>query len=216
MNQQNTSYHYLNATGKIDYTLLNDYMFRAIMQKHEDVLKGLTCATLQLESGDIKSIHIENPIELGKAIDNKEFVMDIKVLLNNDTLINFELQVINYSDWPDRSLSYLCRNYDHLHHGEEYNDSMSAIHVGILDFNLFPDYPEFFAQYQLLNIKNHHVYNDKFQLRVLELNHINLATEEDKKYGLDKWAALFNRNLGGVEAVGKDMSGNGKSYRTVI
>ena len=26
---------------------------------------------------------------------------------------------------------------------------------------------------------------------MVELNHINLATEEDKAYGIDKWAALF-------------------------
>ena len=32
---------------------------------------------------------------------------------------------------------------------------------------------------------------DKFELKVLQLNQIELATEEDKLYNLDEWARLF-------------------------
>lgn len=41
-----------NATGKIDYTLLNDCMFRTVMQRNRKVLKGLVCALLHLRPGD--------------------------------------------------------------------------------------------------------------------------------------------------------------------
>ena len=37
-----------NATGKIDYTLMNDYMFRAVLQENEKVLKGLVSSLLYL------------------------------------------------------------------------------------------------------------------------------------------------------------------------
>lgn len=67
----------------------------------------------------------------------------------------------------------------------------SAIHIGILDFSLFRETPEFYAGYKLMNEKNHHIYSDKFQLRVLELNQVELATEEDQKYQIDRWAKLF-------------------------
>ena len=43
----------------------------------------------------------------------------------------------------------------------------------------------------LMNVRNHQLYTGKFQLSVLDLNKIHLATEEDKKYQLDYWAALF-------------------------
>ena len=39
--------------------------------------------------------------------------------------------------------------------------------------------------------KNHLLYSDKFTLSVVSLKHIDLATEEDKAYGIDYWAALF-------------------------
>ena len=47
------------------------------------------------------------------------------------------------------------------------------------------------ATYKLLNVKNHNVYTDKFIINVVDLTRINMATKEDKLYGVDKWAAFF-------------------------
>ena len=44
----------------------------------------------------------------------------------------------------------------------------------------------------LLNTKNHRIFTRKFSLVVIELNNTELATDEDRKYGIDKWAKLFN------------------------
>ena len=41
------------------------------------------------------------------------------------------------------------------------------------------------------NVKYHNVYTDKFMLHVIELNNVELATEEDHAYGIDKWASFF-------------------------
>ena len=106
MTQSNTictpATSYLNATGKIPYNMMNDYMFQAILQKNQNVLKGL-----------------------------------------------------------------------------------------IPDFQPFPDNIEFYSLYKLLNIKNNHLYSDKFALGVIDLTHIGLATQEDKAYQIDHWARLF-------------------------
>ena len=67
----------------------------------------------------------------------------------------------------------------------DYEEVKPTVHIGFLDFTLFEDYPEFHATYMLLNIKNHNLYSSKFMLKVIELNHIELATEEDKKFGID-------------------------------
>ena len=183
---------YEDATGTIDYTLTNDYMFRAILQSNEKVLRGLIGSLLHLKQEEIQTVEITNPIELGKAINNKNFILDIRVLLNNNAIINLEMQVSNHGDWPDRALSYLCRAFDNLQKGKEYEQVLPAIHIGILDFILFPDDPEFYSTNKLMNVKSHKVFNDKFVLNVLSLKQIELATEEDKVWDLDKWAALFS------------------------
>ena len=179
------------ATGAIPYGFTNDYMFRAILQKNIGVLKALICSMLHISPDQVKSLVITNPIILGQYIDSKEFILDIKVTLNDNTHIDLEMQVKNESNWEDRSLSYLCRSYDQLVTGEDYINSGAAIHIGFLNFTPFPEAPEFYAKYKLLNIKNHRLYTSKFELNVLDLTHIELATEEDKAYGIDYWARLF-------------------------
>ena len=112
-------------------------------------------------------------------------------MLNDDTLINLEMQVLNEHNWPERSLSYLCRAYDQLYRGQKYEEALPVVHIGFLDFTLHPSNPEFYATYKMLNIKNHLVYSDKFRLSVVNLKCIELATEEDKAYKIDYWAAIF-------------------------
>lgn len=185
------SYGLETATGIIDYSFMNDYMFRAILQKNKRVLKALICALLHLHPSGIKSIEITNPIKLGDSITDKNFILDIHICMNNNTLINLEMQVENQLNWSERSLSYLCRTFDHLEKGDDYQTAKSAIHIGFLNFTPFDKVPEFYATYKLLNIKNHYIYSDKFTLSVVDLTQTDLATEEDKAWGIHTWARLF-------------------------
>lgn len=180
-----------NATGTIDYCFTNDYMFRAILQENKEVLTALICSFLHLKHSEVTSVVITNPIKLGEHIDDKDFILDIVVLLNHNVSINLEMQVANYMNWEERSLCYLCRSFDQLNAGQDYNETKPAIQIGFLNFTLFPEHPEFYATYKLLNIKNHHLYSDKFTLSVVNLTQIDMATEEDKNWGIDYWAKLF-------------------------
>lgn len=63
--------------------------------------------------------------------------------------------------------------------------------IGLLDYTLFPEYPEFYTTYEFRNVKNYHLYSDKLRLCVLNLSRIDLATEEDRQYQIDYWASLF-------------------------
>ena len=179
------------ATGIIPYTFLNDYMFRVILQKHKNVLRSIVCACLKLEVGDVQDIVVQNPIEFGEAIDDKTFILDINVLLNNNTIINLEMQVLDLKDWPERSLSYLARSYDNVAKGDEYINVKPVYHIGFLNYTLFPEYPEFFSKYRMMNIKNHNVYTTKFNLYVVDLTQIKLATQEDVDTGLVYWTQVF-------------------------
>ena len=60
-----------------------------------------------------------------------------------------------------------------------------------MGYDLFPERPEFYAKYLLSNTRTHAVYAPLLGVNVLSLNRIALATEEDKKSGLDDWARMF-------------------------
>ncbi len=179
------------ATGRIPYNMTNDYMFRAVFQSSNKALRGLICSLLHLADSEVTSVEITNPILLGDSIDDKEFRLDIHLLLNDRTRINLEMQIANRLNWPNRSVMYLCRSYDQLNRGQDYKDARPAIHIGLLDYTLFEDHPEFYAAYKLINIKNHQVYNDDLTLYVVDLTRIDLATEEDRHYHIDSWARLM-------------------------
>ena len=188
-NGKNVSY--MEASGEVLYNMTNNYMFRYILQKNEKVLKGLICSLLHLHPEEVTKVEITNPINLSGDITGKEFILDINVILNNNTRINLEMQVANEYNWPERSLSYLCRSFDQLYRGQKYEEVLPVIHIGFLNFTLHPKAPEFYATYQMLNIRNHLVYSDKFILSVVNLNQIEMATDEDKSHNIDYWAYIF-------------------------
>lgn len=187
----NVLYQYMNATGEIKYNMTNDYMFRMVLQRDKNTLTNLISCVLDIPLHMILDVKIENVIEPGAAINNKEYQLDIMVLLNGNTYINLEMQVVNYNNWPERSLSYLCRRFDNVSRGKDYSTVKPVYHIGFLDYTLFENHPEFFAKYQIRNAQDGYLYTDKFNLYVVELNNINFASDYDKRLGIDSWAKLF-------------------------
>ena len=181
----------MEFTGNIPYTLKNDYMFKAVFQENEKVLKGFLSSLLNIPVQSIQTIHIENPIILGETVTNKSTCLDILLVLNNNSRINIELQVVSQPYWINRSLTYLCRLYNHLDVGEHYDQALKSIHISIIDFQLFTNEETFYSQNLLMDIKNHRIYSDNLCLNVLSLKHIENATQEERDSGLYDWAKLF-------------------------
>ncbi len=186
-----TGKEYLKATGNLKFGLTNDYLFRIVFQKNKYALKGLLSSVLHLQDDEIIDINIKNTIIPGKSITDKEYRMDIVAILNNNTSIDLEMQLCNWDDWPERSLSYLCREFDDLHRGKQYSEVLPTYQIGLIDFTLFPDHPEFNALYQMRNAKDGHLYTGKFNLIVISFNQTDLATAEDISSGLTEWVKLF-------------------------
>lgn len=190
MSNNNIYHSSIPQSGNLCYNMTNDYMFRAVLQKNNKVLKGLIGALLHLDPESIE-VEITNPIILGKSFENKDMILDINVIINGQTRLNLEMQIVNYHNWKERSLSYLCRSFDNVYKGDDYIKAIPVIQISFLDFDLFPENPEFYATYMMKNIKNDIIYTDKMHLSVIELNHTELATDEDRRYGIDQWVTFF-------------------------
>ncbi len=174
------------------YGMQNDYMFHAVLQKNEEVLRNLLATLLEMDEAAIVSCHIENPIELGKEIEGKECILDVKLTLNHAKIINIELQVYKQTYWVERSLLYWARAYDNLKSGEDYSKLLPTYHIGILDFTLFEEHPKFMGKYQLMDVEDQFLYSDKLCIKVLDLTQLDAARKRaniNKK--LVKWASIF-------------------------
>lgn len=184
-------YTYKEATGKLKFSLVNDAFFHFLLQYNEEVCKDLLCSLLHMDKSNIYSIQVLNPIKVGETIVSKEFVLDILVRFNNGAYINLEMQVVNEHNWTDRSLSYVGRLLNQLKKGAPYESLQPVVHIGFLNYTLFPEYPEFLASYRLLNQKNNNLYTDKLTIYVVDLTKIDLATKEDMAYHIDLWGKFF-------------------------
>ena len=180
-----------HLSGPISYPLTNDYMFRAIVQKSNNVLRHLIAAMLHIPLEEITSCTILNPIILGETINDKTCILDVKVILNNSKLINIEMQMSHLENWPDRAVFNLSRMYCNIDSGQTYKEILPAVHIGILKKSPFPDVNEFYSEYLMVNRKNMHVFTGKFSLYVLDLSQLDKLSEEEKQTELYDWARLF-------------------------
>lgn len=171
------------------YGMRNDYMFKAVLQESREVLRNLVAVLMGIDESTIASCEIVNPIELGKSMDAKECILDVKLVLNDTQIINIELQIRKEASWPERSLLYWSRAFDCIRSGDDYSLLKPTYHIGILDFTLFENNPEFYAEYLLMSRNTGKIYTDKISMRVLDLSKIENAREGEEK--LVKWAKIF-------------------------
>lgn len=180
------------ATGQVFRPLTNDLLFHVVLQNNNEALKRLICSLLSLRNDEIKEVKLLNPICYGQYTNTKVIVLDSKVLLNNDTEINIEIQNHNEDNWNDRAVYYACRNCAGLKTGEEYTELKPFYQIGIIDFDLPGKSKEFYVRYELCNISNpEERFNSKFKISVLCLRQMDRATRQDIDSGLLQWAKLF-------------------------
>ena len=175
-------------TGAVAYSLKNDLLFHLVMQRDEDALKGLLSAVLNLPLKEIHKVEVMNPIRYGRYAD-KEIILDILLTLNDNHCINIEMQVYPHKYWVNRSLFYICRMVASQKVGRFYDKLQTTTHIGILDQDLFPEAPQFYSEYQILETRSGQPYTDNFSMRILNLQYMDLARPEDAP--LVRWAKLF-------------------------
>ena len=140
--------------GSLGFRMCNDYMFRALLQKDEEVLKGLISSFLQVAPHEIEDVLIMNPIVIGETIGAKEIHLDTHVELHDGREMDFEMQLNKHKGWNERSLLYLCRGYGGLSHGDDYAVIRGIWQITFCDFCPFPENPAFYSTFLLRNIEN--------------------------------------------------------------
>jgi len=176
------------------YGLKNDYMFHAVLQECPPALADLISALMGIPRNETIDCRVENPLVFGSNVNAKDIALDVCVLLNNSTRIDVELQVENQKIWTERTLLYWCRVYDRLKAGEYYDKLIRTYHIGLLNFTLDPEDPEFYSEYRITNLRNGKEYSDKLVLRNLDLTRPELAGESEQERRLHDWVMLFGAN----------------------
>ena len=166
-----------------------DFCFKELLND-EYVRKGFLAAILGIAPERILWTKLM-PTYLRKHHKEDKFgILDVRVMLQDESQVDVEMQVIAYDYWAERSLFYLSKMYvDQIHEGEDYGQLKKCIHVSILDFKLFDD-EEYYSRFHLWEDYRRLQYSDKFEIHVLELP--KLEKYDYPETELLKWARFFN------------------------
>ena len=156
-----------------------DFAFKEIMND-EKARTGFLAAVLHLDPADIKSTRILNPYLRQAHADDKLGILDVRILMNDDTEIDTEIQLSELKVWSDRSLFYAAKMYtDQIKPGQKYNVFKKCVSISILDFILFEGKNEFYSCFHILEDTRHFKYTDKMEFHVIELPKLAPALKEN-------------------------------------
>lgn len=180
-----------DSNERLNIRLINDFAFKTTFH-NKAALTGLLSALLDIDPADIRELEIRDSFLPGEYAEDKEGILDVKLVLNRDRKINIEIQVLPFANWEERSLFYLSKYFvEGLEKGTPYKMLDATIHISILAFPLFED-GTWYSVIEFRDRKTHRLYSDKMSLRVLQLSQLSKATPEERKSELYAWAQMIS------------------------
>ena len=168
-----------------------DFAFKEIMTD-EKARTGFLAAVLKINPKDIKETKILNTNLRKEHEDDKQGILDVRLLLNNDSEIDIEIQLSQIKVWAERSLFYLAKMYtEQIAPGQSYTVFKKCINISILDFELFPDEKEFYSCFHIREDTRSFVYTDKMEFHLIELPKLPEQLKEDSS-DIELWAKFIN------------------------
>ena len=168
-----------------------DFAFKEIMTD-EKARTGFLAAILKISPENIKKTQILNTNLRREHEDDKQGILDVRLLLNDDSEIDIEIQLSQLKVWAERSLFYLAKMYtDQIAPGQSYKVFKKCINISILDFELFPDEIEFYSCFHIREDTRSFIYTDKMEFHLIELPKLPKELREDSS-DIELWAKFIN------------------------
>ena len=153
---------------------------------------GFLAAILKIKPEDIKETQLLNTDLKKVHEDDKQGILDVRILMNDDTEADIEIQLSELKVWADRALFYLSKIYaDQISTGQNYNVFKKCVSISILNFNLFRGETEFYSCFHIREDTRNFVYTDKMEFHVLELPKLPRELKEDCS-NIELWARFIN------------------------
>lgn len=115
--------------------ITHDYVFKRVFSYdgNESVLKDFLEAILKIK---IKTVEVKNPELIKTNKEDKVGVLDIKVEIDNNTIIDIEMQAEDEKNIIERGTTYTGKMLaSQLQQGDPYNKLRKTIFICIMDFN---------------------------------------------------------------------------------
>ncbi|HCL56621.1 MAG TPA: hypothetical protein DHW82_06385 [Spirochaetia bacterium] len=150
-------------------------------EKNKDLLLSFINAVL-IDSAfpPVKEVTLKNPFNLKTFRVDKETILDVKALDENNNQYDIEIQASYDASFPARSLFYWAKFYtSQLNEGMDYFDLKPTICINLLDFNLLEDDNQIHSCFMLQEKNNPEmVLSDHIILHFIEIKKFKTKIKE--------------------------------------
>lgn len=154
---------------KSNIPVTNDYIFQKIFSKkgNESILIDFLIGVLNIP---ITKVEVQSEVTLEKHLDeNKLGRLDIVAIVDNTTIVNIEIQILNKYNFIERSLYYWSGNfYNSLKAGQNYKDVKKTISINIVDYEIFSEGP-FHEVARLRRDYSNLILSDKLEIHFIQI-----------------------------------------------
>lgn len=165
-----------------------DFVFKEIMA-NEKALKGFLSAVLDIPPNNIKSTVLKNTNLKKTYKDEKQGILDVRLVLNNEKEIDIEIQLSYMSAWADRSVFYVSKMLvEQVNINKYYSNIKKCIGINILDFAYIREEERFHTIYHIHEDTSHQIYTEVMEWHLIELPKL---PEETDGTPLDKWTRFI-------------------------
>ena len=170
----------------------NDVVFKRLFGKtgNEKLVKDFLEAVLNTT---IRSVELGKETQLlPEKIDDKLGILDVKVSLNDGTLVDVEMQNLNHGFIEKRMTYYLSQLYtSELTKGKKYSELNKAIVIAILNFDYFEELKEYHTIWKMTETSNKNKFLEEQEIHFIELpKFLRSNVNTDRK--LDQWLLFID------------------------
>jgi predicted transposase/invertase (TIGR01784 family) len=172
-----------------------DYAFKKIFGEKESIFIDFVNSVFENSNKPlIKKITFINT-ELNKdTFEDKKCILDVQAELETGEKINVEIQLSSQKDYVKRSLFYWSKLYcSQIKKGQYYFETKRCIGIHILNFDLFPNNPNYHRVVSLCDIETNENICDDLEIHYLSLPKIPKQYSE-KLTHLESWLLFLETN----------------------
>ena len=194
-----------------------DYAFKKVFASDDSkdkLISFLNAIIYDQSKVKIKDLTIVDPYNIPMIKGMKDTYVDVKALLNDDTKVIIEMQVLHHEAFDKRVLYNAAKNYSiQLNKAEEYHLLNPVIALSIVDFNMF-DNNKLINRFKLLEKETFINYSDDIEHIFVELPKFN-KNEQELENIKDQWI-YFIKNAGSLEYIPTNFDKNIQNALTVV
>ena len=185
-----------------------DYAFKKVFGSEDSkdkLISFLNALVYENKSTKIKDLTIVNPYNIPLLDGMKNSFVDVKAVLDDDTKVIIEMQVLNHTGFEKRVLYNLAKNYSvQLNKAEDYHLLNPVIALNIVDFTMFPESSKTITNFKLLEKEEFIDYSDDIELIFIELPKFKKDLDQLENL-TDEWI-YFIKNAGSLEYIPSNLN----------